>query len=209
MRINDFFDFSSNFVSSTVRARSIGLKLGDDANNIGDANRLVIGDYESIVFPVSFKQDQGKKFQDILDTARAFLFLISDRMKTVLEENNLTGWKCYPIRLLDKQGNKIEGYQGLSVTGRCGPIYVLESAAIYKRVVSEGPICKYYKGWHIGLDEWDGSDFFLPKRSYGMIVTAAAAKVIKSNKLTNVHLRNLAEIEVPEDAANVIKAKPE
>lgn len=196
MNINEFFDFSSRFVSTTVHASAIGLSSGDGVNDIGDAFRLVSGEYYAISFPVRFEQRSGKIFRDVLDTSRATLFLISDWMKTVLESNNLTGWKCFPITLFDKKGNEIQGYNGLSVKGRCGPIDFSKSEVVYKRVVPEGPITKYYKGKFIGLDEWDGSDFFLPKNNYGTIVTRRAAEVIKSNKLTNVCLKNLTEIEI-------------
>jgi len=125
------------------------------------------------------------------------MFLISDRMKDAFEENNLTGWKCFPIRLLNKKGEVIEGYRGLTITGRCGPIDNWKSEVVYKRLIPNGPIGKYYLGLHVGLDEWDESDFFLPKGSYGTIVTSTAAEVIRSSKLTNIQLTNLAEIETP------------
>jgi hypothetical protein len=207
MNIEDFFDFSSKFVSTTFHAYAVGLRSGNDFGDIGDGLRLVTGYYDTISFPVTFKHEYGKKFHDVLDTGRASLFLISDRMKSVLEKNALSGWQCFPISLLDKKGSEIEGYQGLSVTGRCGPIDVSKSEIIQKRLVPNGPLCTYYKGFYVGLDEWDGSDFFLPKYSYGTIISAKAADVIRSNKLTNIQLKTLADIEINEGTADLIRSK--
>lgn len=207
MNIGNFLRLSSRFVSTTVHASAIGLSPGDDTEDIGDALRLVSGNYSTLSFPIIFVLRSGKEFSDLLDTRRAALFLISDRMRSVLEENHLTGWKTFPVRLLDKSENEIVGYHGLSITGRCGPIDVSKSEIIYKRRVPEGPICKFYKGLHVGLDVWDGTDFFLPKHYYGPSITSKAADIIKSNKLTNIKLTNLADIEIDELTAELIKSK--
>lgn len=60
---------------------------------------------------------------------------------------------------------------------------------------------------YVGLDDWDGTDFFLPKHYFGIMITTKAANVIKSHKLTNVELRNLAKIELDEGTAGVLKSK--
>ena len=41
--------------------------------------------------------------RDVLDMRSVGFFVISDRMKDVLEENGFTGWKTYPIQLYDKK----------------------------------------------------------------------------------------------------------
>src|SRR5437773_5414196 len=163
MEINHFFEFSSKLVSTTFHARAVGLKRKDDKDSLGDALRLFIGNHESVSFPVTFKQFSGKNLYDVLDTGWAGLYLISDHMQSVLEENKLSGWETFPIRLLEKNGAEIKGYQGFSITGRCGPIDISKSEVIQKRLVPNGPLSKFYKGYHIGLNEWDGRDFFLPK----------------------------------------------
>lgn len=152
--------------------------------------------YEGISFPVIFKQEYGKKLQDILDTGWVSLFLISDKLKAVLEENALTGWKTFAVKVLDKKGQEIQGYHGLSIVGRCGKINYSKSEIIEKRLVPNAPLGKYYKGSYVSLDEWDGSDFFLPEKYFGIIITSRAAEVLKKNKLTNIRLENLAEIEM-------------
>ena len=57
---------------------------------------------------------------------------------------------------------------------------------------------------------WDSTNgmaaiFFLPEGSYSTIVTMKVADIVRSYKLTNVLLRNLSEIEIPEEATVVTK----
>lgn len=207
MQIIDFFDFSSALVSTTVQAHPEGFPRLSTPGKISDEIRLITGDYGSISFPVTFKQAYGKEFRDTLDTGWAGLYLMSDKMKSLLQENKLTGWKSFSIRLLDKKENELQGYSGLSITGKCGPIDISKSEVFKKRLVPNGPRCTFYKGLYVGLDEWDGSDFFLPRHNYGTITTTKAAGVIKSNKLTNIRLTNLAEIEIGEGTADLIRSK--
>ena len=200
MSIEKFYTFSSKLSSSTVQAHAISLSDKEDNARLFDQHRLIQGVYEGISFPVIFKQEYGKKLEDVLDTGWPSLFLISDKMKAVLEENALTGWKTFGVKVLDKKGQEIQGYHGLSVTGRCGKIDYSKSEIIEKRLVPNAPLGKYYKGLHVGLDKWDGSDFFLPEKYFGIIITSRAAEVLKKSKFTNIKLENLEEIETPDFA---------
>lgn len=204
MNIKEFYRLRSKLSSSTVQAHPVGLKefhpIDPNKKYLYDELKLIQGDYSGISFPVIFKQEYGKKLQDILDTGWASLFLISDKMKSILEENALTGWKAFEVKVLDKKGQEIQGYHGLSITGRCGKIDYSKSEIIEKRFVPNAPLGKYYKGLHVGLDKWDGSDFFLPEKYFGIIITSRAAEVLKKSKFTNIKLVNLGEIETPDFA---------
>jgi hypothetical protein len=188
MEINEFFDFSSKLVSSTFQAGAIGIPKGAQGE-------LIMGEYAGIDFPVIFMQEYGHKLTDILDTGYTSLCLISDRLKILLEENGFTGWKCFPIRLFDKKKNEVLGYHGFSITGRCGPIDRTKSTIIEKQRASGWPMRKFYKGLYIGLDTWDNTDFFIPKGSAWPIITKKVADVLKKNKITNLCMENLADIE--------------
>ncbi len=134
MNIEDFYDFGSKLVSSTFLACAVGLKefhpIVPNKHYIFDEHRLIQGDYDSISFPVVFKQEYGKKLQDLLDTGWADLYLISNRMKAAFEDNHLTGWKTFEIKVFTKRGEEIQGYHGLSITGRCGKIDYSKSEII-------------------------------------------------------------------------------
>ena len=188
MDIKDFYDFGSRLVSSTMQVDAISLE--------GGLNPLIYGDYEGISFPIVFKHEYGSKLRDILDTGWASLHLISDSLKELLETNGLTGWKTFPVKVLTKKNEEIPGYQGFSITGRCGAIDYKKGELIKKRLIPGGPLWKSRKGVYIGLDQWDGSDFFIPKESRWIVVSQRAAELLKKSKLTNIELRNLAEIEL-------------
>ena len=204
MSIENFYTFSSKLSSSAVQVSPVGLKefhpIDPNKNYLFDEHKLIQGDYNNISFPVVFKQEYGKKLQDVLETGWAGLYLISYNMKVVLEDNDLTGWKTFETKVLDEQGQEIQGYHGLSITGRCGKIDYSQSEVIEKRLVPEGPLGKYYRGLYVGLDEWDGSDFFLPEKNFGTVITNRAAGILKKNKFTNIRLENLADIETPDFA---------
>lgn len=192
MDMKNFFYLGSRLVSSTFQAYPCGLK--NDKNGMSEHYQLIKGKYDGIDFPVVFKQDYGKKLTDILDTGLAGLYLISDYLKTILKDNNFTGWRVYPIKLYDKKGNEINGYHGFSVIGTCGPLSYAESEIIEKRYVPEGPIVRFYKG--VKIDTWDGNDFFTSEGYYRTIVTKKVADVLKKHKISNMQLSNLAEKEV-------------
>lgn len=180
-----FFSFSSKFVGSTFQASPIDPEI--------DHLKLIKGDYIDIDFPIIFQQTEGHKLLDILDTGYVSLFLISDRLKLILEENRLTGWKTFPIILYDKKNNQILGYHGFSVIGRCGSTNFEKSKIVEKQLVPSGPICKYYRG--IFIDRWDGTDFFSPEKKYHTFVTQKVAGLLKKNKITNLRLENSDEYE--------------
>jgi hypothetical protein len=169
--------------------------------------RLLIGNYENFTFPLIFKHNKKHKPLDILDTGTATLHLISEKMKTILEENKLTGWGTFPIKLLDNKENEIYGYHGFSVSGRCGEINYNNSEILYKPYFEGGPICKFYKGWQFDLDQWDGSDFFIPKHIFTIIVTNKIEKILKTNKISNFRLTKLMDDEVSEDIVQIFEKR--
>lgn len=133
----------------------------DDSLTNEDCWNLEYGNYEGIKFPVYFKHSYGsKKLLDILTTDGVF-WLISEKVKNLLEENQITGWKIYPIKLFYKKMEPIEGYYGFSITGRCGSIDFSKSEIVSCDRVDDC-IAKELKGVYIGLDNWDGSDFINP-----------------------------------------------
>lgn len=186
-----FYEFKSRHSSSTVQAYEIeesGCYLSK-----GDIRNLIKGVYSGIEFPITFKQEYGKNWTDILDTGWPGRYLISNRLKDILENQHFTGWQCFPIKLFDKKSNEILGYNGFSVIGKCASIDYKKSSIIEKQYVTSGPICQFYKG--VFLDEWDGSDFFCPEDTYEMFVTQKVEKELKKNKITNIYLQKIDQIE--------------
>ena len=188
-----FYDFGSKMVASTVHAHAIGLKT--DENGTNDRMKLIEGNYAGINFPVTFKQEYGKKWADILDTGWPSLYLISDRVKRILEENKLTRRQTFSIKLYDKKDNEILGYHGFSVTGKSAQKDYSKSVIIEKQYAQNAPICKFYKGFHIDLESWDKMDFFIPETTIHIIITKKTAEILKKNKITNLCIESIDEYE--------------
>ena len=140
------------------------------------------------------------KLFDLLDTGYQNLYLISEKLKDLLFNNNITGWKTYPIELYDKKGKIIEGYYGFSVIGVCGKIDYSKSSVIEKSIFPGGPISKYYVGEYIGFDKWDGSDFFIPEEHHRIKCTKKVVSIISDEKITHIRFEQLSKIETWEKA---------
>ena len=125
---------------------------------------LLTGNTTGLEFPIVFRQQKsywcgeklGDKLKDVLGTYDSKLFLISDRLKALLEARGFTGWKTYPIVIWNKNKERVSGYHGFSVTGRCGEID-WSKAQIVERDYN---FYKCHRGIPIDSDIWDGSDFF-------------------------------------------------
>ena len=171
------------------------------------SKKLLLGEYEDIGFPVVFKQMFGKKRADILGTGTVSLYLISKKFRDVLIENQITGWKTFDVKIYDKKENEIDGYYGLTVTGRSGPMEFKESEIIEKRLVPHGPLSKYYVGCWIDMQSWDGSDFFVIAQSTHIIISNKVYEIIKANNITNIDMSDISEIEFDEFQVNMVLQK--
>jgi len=196
MSEHHFFNFNSKMSSPKYHA----YLLGYDHVYAGliPEDHLLIANYDNFTFPLIFKHNKKHKELDILDTGTGTLYLISNKMKTILEENKLTGWKTFSIKLQDKKGNEITGYYGFSITGRCGPINYRNSVIFNKQHFEGGPFGKYYRGYQFDLDQWDRSDFFISKYNFGIIITERAKNALNQNKITNIKLTNIIDVELSE-----------
>jgi hypothetical protein len=193
MKTGDFFSFGSKLASTNVQVSAVDLKT--DENGISDHSKLIKGQCNGISFPIVFKQKREGKFNDILDTGWANLFLISENLKKILEDHKLTGWNVFPIKLHDLSGNEIDGYYGLSIVGHSGSTNYDASEIVEKRKVPNGPLSQYYKG--LSFDMWDGSDFFTPDKTYQIFITKRAAEILKNHKITNLQTESLSKKETP------------
>jgi hypothetical protein len=191
-------DSDSTFQGSLVKSH----KNNTSESEVYEQDRLQWGDYSYSEFPVSFIYYRGRVLKDILGVGWISLYLISDRMKKVLEEHNLTGWKTFPIKLFGKKKEEIPGYHGFSVTGRSGGIDYSGAVVIEKEVIPGLGLWKYYKGMTVDLTKWDNTDFFKPNEFEGIIITERAALALKNAHITNIKLTKLTDIEIDDDHYN-------
>ena len=194
MNISDFFRFTIKLGNTPY------VQVADNQLLNKGEDQVLAGDYTDVDLPLWFKRKYGRKWGDLVGTGWVSLYLISDRLKTALEDNGLSGWQTFPVEVIEKGNTRIRGYHGLSILGRCGPTDHSKGEIIEKQLVPSGPMTRYVKGLHIGLDEWDGKDFFLPEGRKAIIITNKAATALKVGNFENLELTNLADIEIPEFA---------
>ena len=75
-----------------------------------------------VTAPVSFIETSGVSPRDIIGTGDAALFLVSERFVAVLRGQQFTGWSTFVVLITRKDGSRVEGYYGFTVTGRCGAL---------------------------------------------------------------------------------------
>lgn len=184
----------SNIFSFNTKSSKSNFAASPENIQKGQYIDLIRGSLEKVQLPVIFKQFQGKKFLDVLNTGYVSLYLVSDRFLQLLEDNQLTGWQTYPIILLDQEEKEISGYHGFSIIGSCFPEDYSKSEIVEYQYVEKGPLVKHYRGYQV--IPCDDYDFFIPPRSIGLYINEKTAEILKINKITNVRLINIAEDEV-------------
>ena len=181
------FDVSPDLFEHAIKYNLHGPESGREIHHqllYGDENGIYP---EYIKFPVIYRNEKGKKMRDMLDMRfDGNCFLISDRMKVLMEENQITGWKSYPVIVYDKKGNEMLGYHGFTVTGKGGNTSMLKPWA------------------EIGMDErpsfilwdkclWDGSDVFRIWPNY-LTITAKTMRLFKKNEITAASYSPLSKL---------------
>lgn len=84
--------------------------------------------------------------------------LVRERVVRALAACGATGWGTYPATLSGKNGAPIEGFVGLTVTGRCGPW----NPGTARRVSAarDGALAEAFEGVSFDPESWDGTDVF-------------------------------------------------
>jgi len=150
MNLNGLFTFGSAFSQTPVCVSNKGLDWDTNC-------RIVKGDYTGVVLPIELEQISGRKWTDILNPCSVGMYFVSKRFIDLLYQNNITGWRTYPIIIMDKDGKEVSDYIGFSIIGKCGAIDYTKSEVSEKRRVPEGPLNRYYLGLYVGMNEWDGT----------------------------------------------------
>ena len=131
----------------------------------------------------------GKKFYDFV-MVTAGLNLISDRVYTLLMENNITGWQGIPAVIYKHEDLK---YYLLTITGRCGPIDKSKTIVVDSTTFIPGKITRMYQGLFFYEDSWDGSDMFVSECVNYTFITEKVKNLFKKNKVTNIVITNIKE----------------
>jgi len=162
-----------------------------------NVERLFHGEFIPDV-PLEFAHRKGRVRGDFMGASYVSIFLVSKRVIDILQEHRFQGWSTYPVLISDSQGREVEGYSGFSVTGRTGPRF--EQRNWYSALDSGRVVADYEPQKSLFFDPatWDGSDIFSPIGSRITLVTETVAKVLESERLTNMELELAAVFSLPE-----------
>jgi hypothetical protein len=118
--------------------------------------------------------------------------LMNRRVVRLLDEYRFTGWGTYAVDLRGKRDESIDGYVGLAVHGRCGPIDKSKAQTAWR----EYPTGMFLEGKGLYFDpaSWDGSDFFMTTSDHaGMFVSDAVRTAFTEGRIRNVTFSPLSE----------------
>ncbi len=146
--------------------------------------------------PIPFVADEGNDAQDVIGTTYGVLLLVSDRVVRVLHEHRFSGWATFLVQIELQGGARLEGYHGIAVTGRAGPI----DDNLSERIVLPAPVpggreAPGLRGLCFPPESWDGSDLFTAERSLGLFVVEDVKVALEEAGITNIDFRRLSDIE--------------
>lgn len=145
--------------------------------------------------PVVFEYSCGGKPRDIIGTGHAVLELFSDRAIGILRNEGFTGWTTYPVEVYGKKDERVEGYHGFAVTGRCGPIdNSLSRQIVVPPPVPEGQPVPGWQGLYFDSETWDGSDVFTQPSGGWIFVVECVKKALNRAKIKNLYFERLSEV---------------
>lgn len=166
--------------------------------NVGQKpSDLIQNKYEGYCFPIIHLSEdiecrQNRIISDFLCTGwLSECVLINDKVLNILLNNNIQGWKTYPVEVYDRKEHFISGYHGLTITGRCtklDPTLAVPFEKLY-------PNQKYYteyKGYPLDLSSWDGTDIFLTSGHHSIFVTLKLKQLLTKNKISGINFVDTA-----------------
>jgi hypothetical protein len=154
-------------------------------------------------FCARFSMGRAKP-SDFVRATSARPLLISNRLRELLLENNVTGWKSWPCHIVGKHGEDYE-YHFLGVSGQCGPIkHNVDSIVSRKSGLID---VEYVRGMYFDLSEWDGSDICMPNRTGHRIVTKKVRDLFGKNKIKHCEMTDIREVEVEKSILEIAGVK--
>ena len=105
---------------------------------------------------------------------------VTDPVLKLFDDEKVTGWKTYPLNVVDKNSKVIVGIHGLQVVGRAGPLTA--------RAQKDDSI-------DFKSTSWDGSDLFVLEETWLVIVHPRVVEILEKNKIKGAVWTRLSEID--------------
>jgi hypothetical protein len=168
-----------------------------DSERIEYPPRLFWGE-EQPATPLHFTHAMGGKPRDVIWTTYGFLYLVSQRVITVLGENRFTGWTTFPAEVCGKGNERIEGYHGFAVTGRAGEEDLTRRVKV-RLPADRGPNSglEAWLGVYFDPASWDGSDVFILAGGLRAIIAEPVKAALERARIRNLLYTRLTEVEDP------------
>lgn len=127
-------------------------------------------------FHNDFKIYKWNKFYDLIGLVDPWNLAISEKFKSILEVNNIKGWKCYPIKIENVNTN----YFLLEIIGYVG---------IVREYDKDGD--RIYGTTEVETKTWDGSDIFHIGETGIRVCTPKLKEIIEKAKISNIEFCDL------------------
>lgn len=145
---------------------------------------------------VQFCWLQGRKVYDVIPTGYAGVYLVSEKIQSILKDSGFKGFNFRHVTLTNKKNELIHGYQLLSIVSKVGPIINEKSARkMMPPLVSWGDYYEAYIGLYFDTSTWDGSDFFYPEGTSYIFVVEDVKRLFEEHNVTNCQFHKVVELE--------------
>lgn len=128
---NNYYDFDSkrSLTSLCVTPLVFEQAINNGLYMNGINRKLMTGEYPLDDSPIVYLKEpcSRNKLVDVLPILAVAAFVISTKLRDMLIENNVTGWKSFDIIIRKRNGEEIPGYCGFAVTGRNPKTYALNN----------------------------------------------------------------------------------
>ncbi len=185
-----FYTFSEAFLDDAFRANAVD--YDEDRQDAIFLGNLVPEK------PERYERASGQKAYDFIGTTDGCSLLISERVVAGLREHEISGWSTYPLELRKgpfAAGSPMNGYRGLVITGRCGPLDRGRYETVIKPNASGKQMMKWARGLYFDEKTWDGSDLFVPAGTLMVLGTEKAKRMLATLEARNLTITRVTEVE--------------
>lgn len=164
-------------------------------DNVINDDKLFYGEYSENT-AVRLKVARGTKWGDYILCDSLAITCISQKTVDCLVSNNITGYRIYPLVIVDKKDVEIMGYFGLSVLGRIGQLlddksYIEEQEPI----VPGGSKIEVKKGMRLDLTSWSGDDICTIPGTYYIFINQKVVDIFRENDISAFGITQVEEME--------------